>query len=134
MEKLKPTCMRCGYCCRGFFAAIPKNELSNLSDDYLNQLDYSEQMEYIDINSELMGSKCKWLCQDNYINNDNKNDVAKCNAYARRSIHCRNYNYDKWCNMGLMTWKRHKDKNKGNKIPDEIMNIIKNHPRYEMIF
>ena len=132
MSKLKPECMRCGYCCRGFFAAIPKNETSNLSEDYLDQLDYSEQMDYIDNNSELMGSKCKWLYQDNYINNDNKNDIAKCNAYERRSSHCRNYNFDKWCNMGLMTWKRHKDK--GNEIPEEIMEIIKNHPRYKMIF
>ena len=48
MSEIKPICMRCGYCCRGFFAVIPKNETSNLSEDYLDQLDYSEQMDYID--------------------------------------------------------------------------------------
>lgn len=125
-------CMRCGFCCHGFLAFVPKTEDVDLTDEYLNSLGL-DVYDYIKQNTEVMGEKCKWLQQDNYIGNGSKkNDVAVCGVYDRRSNQCRNYCSNEWCNYGLMVWKKHMDN--GNVIPNDIFEIIKKHPMYKYVF
>lgn len=81
-------CYRCGMCCRGYIAIVPKNKDSNLSPEYIESFienhgfDYA--LSYIDENSELMGDPCKWLI----INEDG---LCSCSVYENRSSDCRNY-------------------------------------------
>ena len=81
-------CYRCGTCCKGFNAIVPKEESSNLSPDYLNELerlhgnDYA--MAYIRNNSVIQDKRCQWLHEE-------EDNTTTCLAYERRSPDCRNY-------------------------------------------
>ena len=83
-------CYRCGTCCKNFNAIVPKNKSSDLSPEFLANLEvkygYKHMMEYIDNNSILYGERCKWL-------KDNSDGTTTCLAYERRSTDCRNWPY-----------------------------------------
>ena len=81
-------CFRCGTCCKGFIALVPKTLESNLSESFLEQ--YGEEngfdamFEYVESNSEPQGDRCKWL-------EDNSDGTTTCTAYERRGSDCSNY-------------------------------------------
>ena len=82
------TCYRCGSCCNGFQAIVPKGESSNLSPEHLNELERlhgaAYAMDYIKNNSVIQEERCQWLQGD-------KSQGTVCLAYERRSSDCRNY-------------------------------------------
>lgn len=134
---MEPKCMRCGSCCRNYFCIVPKNEDSNLSDEFIEKLSeekgYETAFKYIEDNSIPQGEKCIWLNQNRSIMAGDKfNDVSSCNAYARRCNMCVNHLNDQWCVIGLSVWKQHKQL--GNEVPKEIIAIIKQHPMSDVFF
>jgi len=82
------TCYRCGSCCHEMVAMVPKDESSNLSPDFLANLEKSHGFdyvdEYIDNNSVLQGMRCQWL-------RDEPDGTTTCLVYEKRSSDCRNY-------------------------------------------
>jgi Fe-S-cluster containining protein len=134
---MKPKCMRCGSCCRNYNCIVPKNEDSNLSDEFIEKLSiekgHKAVFKYIEDNSIPQGEKCKWLNQNKSIAaGDEYNDVANCNAYDRRCNMCIDHMSDQWCATGLIIWRGHKLK--GNEVPLEIMEIIEQNPRANIFF
>jgi Fe-S-cluster containining protein len=128
------TCFQCGNCCRNYFCIVPKNEDSNLSDEFLQQYSdehsYEATQEYINQNQQIQGEKCKWLHQNYSIKQgDNFNEVAYCTAYNRRSNMCSGHMEDQYCNTGLAAWRQHK--NNGHEVPSIIMEKIKKHPFFD---
>lgn len=77
-------CFRCGRCCNGYLAQIPKTKEVNLSPKFLEEMELLEALRYVEIHSELMDSPCKWLQK-------NADGKFKCLVYANRSSNCRNY-------------------------------------------
>lgn len=153
MEKTKPVCLRCGYCCRGSFAIIPKTENSDLSKTHFEYLEKKHGKEYvrkyIAKNSESLYQihlatkiqnlpkyklACKWLIQDYFEISDHyaKLSPSSCKVYDKRSGICTNYKKGIWCNIGISLWKLHQES--GNKIPEEILKLLKQHPDYREYF
>lgn len=85
---MESVCYRCGTCCRGFFAVVPKTEDVDLSPEFLERLSQEKSMkeiaEYISENSQPMGATCVWLGY-------NEDGAAFCKVYEHRSADCRNY-------------------------------------------
>lgn len=126
---MEPTCFRCGSCCKNYFCLVPKYKDSNLSEEFLSKYadehGYEEMQKYIADNTIPQGEKCIWLTED-------ETGICTCTAYMRRAEMCVNHNHDNWCNIGLSTW--HRRYKQGNKIPEEIMVLLKQHPWYKKIF
>jgi len=82
-------CYRCGFCCY-YMKMIPKYDDSDLSPDNLDRLSRVEGYEaldkYLEENSEWSDDKCKWL--------DDREVIAKCTVYERRSSMCRDFGSD----------------------------------------
>ena len=89
-------CYRCGSCCKGLLALIPRTSKSNLSPDLLEELGMKYGSDYVDSyindNSEFMEDRCKWL-------QENPDGTAKCLVHDYRSSHCRDYPGSS-CNVG----------------------------------
>ena len=95
MEDFK--CFRCGSCCKGFFAFVPKTEDADLSPEFLEAYYEREGFvatkAYIDANSQPMGEVCPWLLE-------NEDGTCSCKVYEHRSSNCRNYPGTAYCNLG----------------------------------
>lgn len=89
-------CYQCGFCCKGFLGIVPKTRDSNLSPDFLHELESTNGLEYvlsyIDNNSELMADPCKWLVEG-------LDGKCFCDVYEHRSSNCRDYP-NGFCNIG----------------------------------
>jgi Fe-S-cluster containining protein len=111
-------CMRSGQCCSAHFALVPKHETSDLSDKHLDTLEDAES--YIEANSEMMGTPCKWLVRDS------ETTEATCKAHTRKSDHCVSYPEhiigSEWCPVGVMYWKDRKSE--GLKIPEWVDKVL----------
>lgn len=153
MKKTKPVCFRCGYCCRGSFAIIPKTKNSDLSRTHFEYLEEKYGIDfaknYIAKNSESLYQihlanktgelpkyklPCKWLVQEYFEVSGEyaKLSPSSCKVYGKRSGTCTNYKKGKWCNIGIYLWKLHQDS--GNEIPEEILKLLKQHPDYKEYF
>ncbi len=112
-------CLRSGQCCSGYLALVPKYEHSDLNPAYLESMD--DSYSYIENNSEMMGSPCKWL---------SINDItaeSTCLAHTRKSSMCIDHPEDigvgsRYCNVGLKFWENRKLS--GKQIPEWVNNIL----------
>ena len=93
-------CYRCGTCCSGFSAIVPKDETSNLNPAYLEELEALHDREYayhyMVTNSVVQDYRCQWL-------QDNDDHTTTCTAYERRHLECRifpGYLVDSHCPIG----------------------------------
>jgi len=108
-------CFRCGRCCKGFIAIVPKKDDSDLSPDFLESMDFDEKERYVEENHEFQGEKCKWL--------DDTDIQCTCKAYDRRSSDCRNHCADHVCKIGMIYfWKLLDD---GVKLPKTLVDELK---------
>lgn len=98
-------CYRCGTCCKGFIALVPKTKESDLSPEFLEEYGKThtdeELFQYIEENSQDMGEVCPWLIEDT-------DDFCSCAVYEHRSSQCREY---PGCDCKIGRMKNHK---KGN--------------------
>jgi len=97
-------CMRSGKCCSSMVASVPIHFESNLDPEFIDSLPFEDAYSYIEQNSELMGTPCKWLERDEITTE------ASCKVHAKRGDDCRNYpedlsgRGDRWCPVGLFYW------------------------------
>ena len=96
-------CYRCGYCCKHSFVTIPKYIDSNLSPDFIEELesnDFDYASRYLDEHSEVVqNGRCKWL-------KDEDDGTTTCTAYARRNSECRDYPGTPTCFAGRIRIER----------------------------
>ncbi|MNV70714.1 Flagellin N-methylase [compost metagenome] len=113
-------CLRCGSCCSGMFAIVPKTENSDLSPSCMEKVPYESLDDYIETNGEPMGTPCKWLKRDT------KTTEAFCTVHEKRSTHCRMHPEhivgSNYCHTGLYYWReRHLE---GLPVPDGVLTIL----------
>ena len=89
-------CYRCGMCCHGYLAAVPKTTESNLSPGFLSayEAEHGDKIvAYVYNNAVMMSDPCQWLIK-------NEDGTTTCSAYCRRSSDCRNYPGTAECKVG----------------------------------
>ena len=95
----KAECYRCGTCCRGYFAIVPKYFDADISPSNVEFIEimygYTYLKDYLEEYSEFCVSRCKWLV-------DNEDGTTSCAVYERRSSSCRNYPDNDVCRIGKM--------------------------------
>ena len=149
MVNRKPSCLRCGYCCRGTFALVPKNYDSDLSAKHLYYLEekygWKYVSNYIATNSESLfepylmvkteslptiSMPCKWLIQDHFELSETYANIspACCSVYERRSATCSTHREGVCCSIGIELWKLHV--RSGNKLPEDVRKLVRLHPGY----
>jgi Fe-S-cluster containining protein len=113
-------CLRSGQCCSSHFALVPKHEDSNLSPQFVEALPEDKVEDYLDSNSEMMGSPCQWLTRDEVTTE------ATCKAHTRKSDHCISYpeylGGVEWCNVGVAYWVGRKQN--GLPIPEWVDGVL----------
>jgi Fe-S-cluster containining protein len=112
-------CLRSGQCCSSHFALVPKHEQSNLNPAYLDAMD--DPYDYIEENSEMMGTPCRWLIVDDLT------AEATCKAHDRKSSMCIDHPEDigvgsRYCHVGLAFWRNRKSS--GKQIPKWVDKIL----------
>jgi Fe-S-cluster containining protein len=90
-------CSRCGYCCKGHIALVPKTITADLSPEYIEKLAEEQggpaAIQYVEENTQPQGDRCPWLV----IGEDG---LAHCYVYSHRSSCCRNYPDSDVCRIG----------------------------------
>lgn len=113
-------CLRCGMCCSGMFAIVPRYESSNLSPQFLETLGDEALSQYIDDNGEPMGKPCKWLARDAHTTE------ATCRVHSCKSSHCLDHPEhivgNEWCPIGRLYWKVRLEK--GLPIPESVKQVL----------
>lgn len=116
-------CLRCGSCCIGALAFIPKTEHSDLSPEKLKTLSEPEFKTYLATEADFgtgNSAPCKWLSFNEFRE-------ASCKVHTLRSENCRDYPGEspwggEYCRVGLGYWRERVSKQLP--VPDHVKKIL----------